>query len=118
MVDRTIFRLNDIVDAIDQINLLLADKTFSDLIGDRILRAAFERFLEILSEASRHVPEDLKANAPDMQWPRIAAIGNHLRHAYHRVDAEILWRLYEEGELAKLRDIVAGFVSTCARAGS
>lgn len=118
MVDRTIFRLNDIVDAIDQIDLLLADKSFRDVIGDRILRAAFERFLEILSEASRHVPEDLKASAPDMQWSRIAAIGNHLRHAYHRVDAEILWRLYEEGELAKLRDVIAGFLSTFGHAGS
>ena len=54
MADRTLYRLQDIVDAIDQINLLLTGKSLDDVTGDRVLRAAFERFLEILSEASRH----------------------------------------------------------------
>lgn len=110
MSDRALFRLNDIIDAIDQINLLLERKTFDDVIRDRALRAAFERFLEILSEASRHIPEEMKASAPDMEWSRIAAIGNHLRHAYHRVDADILWRLYQDGDLATLREVVVSFV--------
>ncbi|WP_394892866.1 DUF86 domain-containing protein [Mesorhizobium sp. AaZ16] len=89
MEDRAVYRLRDIIDAIDQIYLLLEGKTFADVQKDRILRAAFERFLEILSEASRHLPAELKAKAPETPWRRIGDIGNHLRHAYNRVDAEI-----------------------------
>ncbi|MBB3978993.1 uncharacterized protein with HEPN domain [Rhizobium azooxidifex] len=70
------------LDAIEQIERMLAEKTLEDLNGDRYLRAAYERFLEILSEASRHVPPDLKDAFPDIPWRRIADIGNHLRHAY------------------------------------
>ncbi|MBK8458691.1 MAG: hypothetical protein IPL47_17460 [Phyllobacteriaceae bacterium] len=51
MVDRAHFRLRDIIDAIDQIDLLLAGATFGDLLANRMQRAAFERFLEVLSEA-------------------------------------------------------------------
>jgi uncharacterized protein with HEPN domain len=61
MDDRTRFRMLDVINAIDQTHSLLEDKTFDDLLNDRVLRAAFERFIEILSEASRHIPDALKA---------------------------------------------------------
>ena len=111
MGDRTVYRLRDIIDALDQINLLLEGNVFKDVQADRVLRAAFERFLEILSEASRHLPAELKAQAPDTPWRRIGDIGNHLRHAYNRVDAEILWNLYANGDLAELRRVVAGLIA-------
>ena len=110
MRDRIRFRMNDIVDAIDQIDLLLRGKTFEDLILERPLKAAFERFLEILSEASRHIPETLQSGAPEIPWRSVSDIGNHLRHAYHRVDSEILWRIHADGQLAALRDVIIGFL--------
>ena len=110
MADRTRFRLRDIIDAIDQIENILGEKTFADVLSDRLLRAGFERFLEIISEASRHIPPAMKDSAPEIPWPDIAAIGNHLRHAYHRVDFEILWRIYEDGQLHDLRAAAEEFL--------
>jgi uncharacterized protein with HEPN domain len=60
MNERVILRINDIIDAIDQIETLLAAKSFPEFSADRFIRAAYERFLEILSEASRHIPIELK----------------------------------------------------------
>ena len=110
MGDRTNFRLKDIVDVIDEIQSLLQNKSYQDLVKDKVAKAAFERFLEILSEASRHIPEAMRASRPDIPWPRVADIGNHLRHAYHRVDSEILWELYVNGSLAVLRDACSDFL--------
>jgi uncharacterized protein with HEPN domain len=107
MADRTNFRLNDIIEAIDQINSLLKNKTYHDLTTDKVVKAAFERFLEILSEASRHIPAGLKDTRPDIPWRRVSDIGNHLRHAYDRVDSEILWEVYSSGDLDELREAVA-----------
>ena len=111
MADRVVFRLRDIIDAVDQIDKLLVEKSFADVFSDRICRAAFERFLEILSEASRHVPTELKDSAPEIPWVNIANIGNHLRHAYHRVDFELLWRIYEDGDLVELRAATEHFLA-------
>lgn len=82
------------------------------MAGNRVTMAAFERFLEILSEASRHIPETLKAKTPEVPWRRVGDIGNHLRHAYHRVDAGVLWDIYESGELADLRKAAVELRST------
>ena len=110
MNERVRDRLSDILDAIEQISKLLENKTLDDLNKDRVLRAAYERFLEILSEASRVIPPELKLAAPQIPWTQVANIGNHLRHAYHQVDSEVLWSVYANGELAELRDVVTGFL--------
>jgi uncharacterized protein with HEPN domain len=110
MRDRILSRLDDILDAIDQIELILKGRTFDDILADRATRAAFERFIEIISEASRHIPNDLKQSSPETPWRRIADIGNHLRHAYSHVDAGILWDIYDKGDLARLRAATAALI--------
>jgi uncharacterized protein with HEPN domain len=51
-----------------------------------MLRLALERLLEIVCEASRHVPADIRATEMAIDWQRMTDLGNLLRHAYHRVD--------------------------------
>ena len=110
MTERTRQRLEDILDAIAQLELLVVGKLKSDLDHDRFFQAAFERFVEIVSEASRHVPVDQRAMHPHIPWTRITAIGNHLRHAYHRVDTGVLWALMENGDLNQLKIAVAALL--------
>jgi len=72
--------------AISEIRRLLEGKSVNTLMSDAATRAAFERFLEILSEASRHIPEDLKNEFSDIPWRQVADIGNFIRHVYHKID--------------------------------
>lgn len=81
MSSRVAARLADIEDALKQIARLTAGKSFGDFVADRIAAAAFERFLEVVSEASRHLPDDLKERHPEVPWRRVADLGNWLRHA-------------------------------------
>jgi uncharacterized protein with HEPN domain len=55
-----------------------------------LLRSAVERGIEVISEASRHLGRDLKAQHKDVRWKDIAGIGNILRHDYQRIDASII----------------------------
>ncbi len=110
MDERIRYRLNDIIRSIEDIDELLSDKSYDTFVSDKIMKAAFERFLEILSEASRYVPDSMKNSRPDIPWRRISDIGNHIRHAYHRVDSEILWEIHASGNLTQLRVAVTGFL--------
>ena len=52
---------------------------------------AGDRRLEIISEASRRLPEDLKARHPAIEWREMAASGNFYRHEYEDVAARRVW---------------------------
>lgn len=91
-----LLRLIDIRDAIDGIENLVGDTSSETFAGSWAKQRATERGLEIISEASRHIPDDLKALAPDIPWRQIAAIGNLLRHEYQRADVTATWNIVKE----------------------
>jgi uncharacterized protein with HEPN domain len=96
-------RLTDIVEAIELIHGELAGATLESLQSDRRKCWVVERGLEILSEASRHLTDELKARHPEIPWPRVAAIGNVLRHEYERIAYDVLWRVVTD-DLQPLAD--------------
>jgi uncharacterized protein with HEPN domain len=59
---------------------------------NELLQRAIERALEIVSEASRYVPDDFKAEATEVPWARVANFGNLLRHGYQEVDETLIYR--------------------------
>ena len=111
MIDRTTLRLRDIHQAIQDIRMLFDGKRFEDMEKDRIRRAAFERFLKVISEASKHIPESERQQHAHIPWRQIADIGNHLRHAYHCVDPGILWDVYLH-DLDPLEEAVGAMLQT------
>jgi uncharacterized protein with HEPN domain len=95
-------RLRHILDAIVRIESLTTDKNLTDYW---VTRDAVERNLERVSEASRHLPLDLKARQAGIRWRAIAALGNVLRHDYPRVVDERVWKIVS-ADLAPLKDAV------------
>lgn len=58
--------------------------------------------IEIISEASRSIPEDVKMTRSEIPWEKVAAIGNILRHEYHALSDRIIWNVVVD-ELPKLK---------------
>lgn len=79
-------RLEDILGAAKLSRALVADLSFDAYLADTVKRLAVERCLEIVSEASRYMPEELKAQEPEIPWRKVANIGNVLRHGYQSLD--------------------------------
>jgi uncharacterized protein with HEPN domain len=98
-------RLADILDAIDSVADMMAQVDFAAYRTDKKLRRAIERYVEIVSEAARHIPDWEKRRFPDQPWPEIVAIGNLLRHEYNRVDDLIMWKIATRS-LPALRSVI------------
>ena len=81
----------DILDAIELAREASLDISFEAFSASRLERLATERAIEIISEAVRHLPVDLMASHPDIEWNKIKAIGNILRHEYHRIAPKMVW---------------------------
>jgi uncharacterized protein with HEPN domain len=84
-------RLRDIVENIDAIDTFTAKMEFADFTADRKSVYAVVRALEIISEASRRLPPELKDRHPEIDWDAAAAAGNIYRHEYDSIDEQLIW---------------------------
>ena len=72
-------RLHDLRDAIHEIEVFTQGKTLADYEASLITRRAVERCIEIVSEAARHLPPEMKATRPEIPWRNVADVGNVFR---------------------------------------
>ena len=89
--------LSDILYNIDLARQFVAGYRYESFQADRKTVYAAIRCLEIISEASRRLPEDLKSRHPRLPWADIAGAGNIYRHDYEDVLDQIVWRTVHEG---------------------
>lgn len=106
-----LLRLHDMLENIDAIEEMMEGRDFAAFRADLRTSRAVERCLEIISEASRRVPDQAKAAHPEIPWPEIAAFGNLLRHEYQRVDSYLVWKTATHS----LEDLRAAIVDLIAR---
>ena len=88
--DPTIY-VRHILEAIANIETDIAGYDFERFRTDRRARQPVERDFEILSEASRRLPNEYKDREAQISWRAIAGIGNVLRHDYHQTYPTVLW---------------------------
>ena len=87
-VDHTI---HDILETIARVEAKVVGKSFDEFQADWEFRFVVQRAIEVVSEATRRLPDDLKAARPEIHWRSIAAIGNILRHEYHTISDRVVW---------------------------
>jgi uncharacterized protein with HEPN domain len=108
--DRDSDILSDIENNIDLALQFTKGLTLEGFREDTKTYYAILRCLEIISEASRRLSDELKARHPQIPWKDIAGAGNIYRHNYHEVLHEVIWRTVRES-LPALRAVVANEIS-------
>jgi uncharacterized protein with HEPN domain len=70
--------------------------TEATLTLDAMRYDAILRNLELIGEAATHVPEALRALAPDVPWRQIVATRNRVAHAYLGISADTVWSILQD----------------------
>ncbi len=83
--------IRHILDEIDYILTQISDTDFDSFLKDATLKRAFVRSLEIIGEASKRLPEDIKEMQPDVDWRKVTGMRDKLIHDYFGVDYTIVW---------------------------
>lgn len=84
--------LNDIRHHIAMAEGFVAGMSYEVFKDDDLRIYAVTRCLEIVSEASRRLPDEFKTRHPSIQWREMAAAGNIYRHEYEAVAARRVWQ--------------------------
>jgi uncharacterized protein with HEPN domain len=70
--------------------------TEATLTLDAMRYDAILRNLELIGEAATHVPDALRALAPDVPWRQIVATRNRVAHAYLGISADTVWSILHD----------------------
>jgi uncharacterized protein with HEPN domain len=88
-------RLRDILSAIEKIERATSGMNVTEFTDNEIVRAATERFLGVVCEASLRLPDSIKQQATGIDWRNMNDFANLLRHAYHSTKVGAVWNIIQ-----------------------
>ncbi len=94
--------VQDILCSIEEISSFVRGMDYAAFASDKKTVYAVIRSIEIAGEASKRIPEKIRARHPKIPWKRMAGMRDKLTHAYFGVDSDTLW-IVATKELPELR---------------
>lgn len=83
--------LSDVLDSIEKILEYTHGMSFESFKQNKLIVDAVMRNLEIIGEAAKRIPPELKRNNPHVEWKKITGLRDILIHEYAAINLEIVW---------------------------
>jgi len=109
--------VRDMLDAIDKASRFVVGMDYVTFAADDKTVFAVIRALEVIGEASRGLPDEVRAQHPGVPWRSIAGTRDRLIHRYFGVDLEVVWKTVQD-DLPRLRPVLEQIVAEYPGAGN
>ena len=87
--------LTDILIAGEKVLRYTEGMNFENFVADDRTFDAVIRNLQIIGEAVKNIPDDVRELNPEMEWRKIAGLRDILAHAYFQIEDEIIWDIVQ-----------------------
>jgi len=104
------FYLKDILESIYKIEKYTENLSFDDFAKDDLIQDGVARNLEIIGEAVKNIPDDIKRRNSEVEWKKIAGLRDILIHAYFGIDVDIVWDVVKN-KIPKLKESIVEILS-------
>ncbi|GAI13930.1 unnamed protein product [marine sediment metagenome] len=96
--------VEDIISAMDKSIDFVKNISYEEFTRDDKTVFAVVRALEIIGEAAKKIPDDIRKNYPEIPWKDITGMRHKVIHEYFGVKLSIVWRTIKE-EIPPLKPI-------------
>ena len=93
--DPVIF-LEHILECIDLIEQYTKDRTKEEFLASKHFQDAVIRRIEIIGEAVKNIPREIRKTYPQVPWKQIAAMRDIISHEYWGIDPNLTWKVATE----------------------
>lgn len=83
--------LEDVIEYCDKAQKFTNNITYEEFCNDEKTFLAVTRALEIVGEALKHIPDDIRSKYPDIPWREIIGFRNTVVHIYFGINPKIVW---------------------------
>jgi len=97
--------IQDILEAIGEVEDFTAGIQFDDFVEDKKTVNAVVRSLEVIGEAAKKIPDNLRDKYPEIPWKRMTGMRDKLIHEYFGIDLEIVWEVVNN-ELPPIKPLI------------
>jgi Uncharacterized conserved protein len=108
--------LADILENIDDAQGFIRGITYEQFIADKKTVNAAVRSIEVIGEASKHIPDDIRAKRPDVPWKDMAGMRDKCIHDYVGIDFEVVWTAIKD-ELYEIRPMIQSLLDVLRKPG-
>jgi len=109
--------LQDILEAICQLEKMTQDLSFAEFSTQIEIFLSAVKLLEIIGEAVKNIPDEVRVNYPNIPWKNIAGMRDKLVHEYWAIDEKVVWKVIQNN-LPQLKRIITSpfIIPTCKSA--
>lgn len=101
--------LEDIIGSIEKIDKYIKEMSFDDFQDNSLTIDAVIRNLEIIGEATKNIPPDIRSGYPDIPWGRMMGLRNIVSHKYFSIDLSIIWQIVTVN-LPETKPLIEGMI--------
>jgi len=88
--------LKDILAALESVETFVGSMAFEEFRADDKTASAVVRKFEIIGEATKNIPEDIRRRYSKIPWKEMAGMRDRLIHFYFGVDYQLVWATIKE----------------------